>query len=544
MVASFLVSAPSVAQVDDALDELVNQFSDPLSFLRELVQNAIDAGSHEVEITTSFEPKGEAGTAVVAVSDWGGGMSREIIETKLTRLFSSKKDGDRTKIGKFGIGFVSVFAIGPEVVCVDTARDGEAWRVLFDEKRAFRLLRLDEPIEGTTIRVYKSMSPQEFSGFEVAVRKTVTYWCKHAVCDIRVDGEPIAVPFAYTNPCSVEHDDGYSRISASHPAGTETFLGLYNGGLTLVELGESPHPGVLVRAWSPHLEHTLTRDAVIEDEGHGRVMEAIADTVYGPLAQRAFENLEAELHSVVPTPWRNHHHACVRWHVERGLRRQTRDAVADRVVALTPAGERLSLGQLLDGVADDVLFITSTPGPLSDAVRAAGKTVAHAGLVAEDGGLLRSIGRYGGGFSVDALEAHWALPLPLRDSSEHAALDPLAEATRTVFREAGHKVSQVRFGHFDYLGSSLAAEVAVSQEDPFSLTPLSEVKTLGRGFFARSRPVVVNADHPATQALGPLAQRDLPLAAYMLAKLFFVGSGLTPSMDGELAIAAHELESR
>ncbi|MBV1862253.1 MAG: hypothetical protein KUG77_27790 [Nannocystaceae bacterium] len=179
-----------------------------------------------------------------------------------------------------------MFAIGPEVVCVDTARDGEAWRVLFDESRAFRLLRLDAPIGGTTIRVYKSMSTQEFSGFATAVRRTVTYWCKHAVCDIRVDGEPIAVPFPCAEPCSVEHDDGYSRISASQPAAGETFLGLYNGGLTLVERDTGPHAGVQVRAWSPHLEHTLTRDAVIEDEGHARVMEAIADTVHGPLAER------------------------------------------------------------------------------------------------------------------------------------------------------------------------------------------------------------------------------------------------------------------
>jgi hypothetical protein len=58
-------------------------------------------------------------------------MNREIIEKQLTRLFSSAKDGDRTKIGKFGIGFVSVFAIDPHIVCVDTSRDGEHWRVLF-----------------------------------------------------------------------------------------------------------------------------------------------------------------------------------------------------------------------------------------------------------------------------------------------------------------------------------------------------------------------------------------------------------------------------
>ena len=158
------MAGPAVDGVDDALDELVNQFSDPLSFLRELVQNAIDAGSHEVEISPSFETKGDAGVSVIEVADWGGGMSREIIETKLTRLFSSQKDGDRTKIGKFGIGFVSVFALGPEVVCVDTARDGEAWRVLFDRERTFKLLRLDEPIEGTRIRVYKTMTELEFKG--------------------------------------------------------------------------------------------------------------------------------------------------------------------------------------------------------------------------------------------------------------------------------------------------------------------------------------------------------------------------------------------
>lgn len=538
------MSAPSVAPVDDALNELVNQFSDPLSFLRELVQNAIDAGSHEVEIATSFEPKGEGGTAVIAVSDWGGGMSREIIETKLTRLFSSQKDGDRTKIGKFGIGFVSVFAIGPEVVCVDTARDGEAWRVLFDKARAFRLLRLDEPIEGTTIRVYKSMSPAEFSGFALAVRTTVTYWCKHARCDIRVDGEPIAVPFPYAEPCSVEHDDGYSRISACHPTAGETFLGLYNGGLTLIERDTSPHAGVRVRAWSPHLEHTLTRDAVIEDEGHARVLEAVADTVHGPLAERAFVNLEAELRSAVPTALRDHHHRCVQWHVGNGLRPKTLDAVEGRTVALTASAQPLTLERLFDGVPDELLLVTRTPGPLSEAVEAEGAVVALAGLDTGAGVLLAKIGRFGGGFAVDALEAHWALPLPLRDASEHAALDPLAAATTSVFRGAGHKVSEVHFGHFDYPGSNLTTLVALSQRDPFSLTPLSEVKTLGSGFFARARPVVVNADHPATQALLSLSQRDLPLAAYMLAKLFFVGAGLTPSVDGELAAAAHQLESR
>ena len=45
--------AESVA--DQALSNLVNQFARPLDFLRELVQNSIDAGSPRVSIWLSFE---------------------------------------------------------------------------------------------------------------------------------------------------------------------------------------------------------------------------------------------------------------------------------------------------------------------------------------------------------------------------------------------------------------------------------------------------------------------------------------------------------
>lgn len=118
------MSEPEPLSVDDALDRLVNQFSDAMAFFRELIQNAIDAGSDEVEV--DFEHRD--GMLIVRVDDWGAGMSREIIESRLTRLFSSSKDGDRTKIGKFGIGFVSVFAPKPRAVLVQTGRGLEQLR--------------------------------------------------------------------------------------------------------------------------------------------------------------------------------------------------------------------------------------------------------------------------------------------------------------------------------------------------------------------------------------------------------------------------------
>ena len=92
-----------------ALENLVNQFARPLDFLRELVQNSIDAGSPRVEVRIERQADPSDPRSVVLtihVEDWGGGMDERIIDSQLTRLFASSKEGDLTKIGKFGIGFM------------------------------------------------------------------------------------------------------------------------------------------------------------------------------------------------------------------------------------------------------------------------------------------------------------------------------------------------------------------------------------------------------------------------------------------------------
>ena len=89
----------------DALDNLVNQFTNPLVFLRELVQNSIDAGTSRIDISIRFTPeptKPEHGIAEIRVTDHGEGMDEGIIDGQLTKMFASNKEGDLTKIGKFG----------------------------------------------------------------------------------------------------------------------------------------------------------------------------------------------------------------------------------------------------------------------------------------------------------------------------------------------------------------------------------------------------------------------------------------------------------
>src|SRR5262245_27150488 len=105
---------------------MVRQFADPYAFLRELVQNSMDAGATAIEVTLNRSPEGEVRTSV---SDDGTGMTPPVIEESLLTLFSSSKEGDSTKIGKYGVGFISVLALEPDGVAIETWCNGGAWRV-------------------------------------------------------------------------------------------------------------------------------------------------------------------------------------------------------------------------------------------------------------------------------------------------------------------------------------------------------------------------------------------------------------------------------
>ena len=142
-------------QESGIVENLVTQFSSALDCFRELVQNSIDAGSPQVDVWMEFEQgEGHQGVIAIHVDDFGEGMDEQIIDGQLTKLFASAKEDDLTKIGKFGIGFVSVFALKPKGVLVHTGRGGEYWEVFFHEDRSFSKTSLDMPVEGTQITLF------------------------------------------------------------------------------------------------------------------------------------------------------------------------------------------------------------------------------------------------------------------------------------------------------------------------------------------------------------------------------------------------------
>jgi hypothetical protein len=529
------MAEPSPLRVADALDKLVHQFSDPLSFYRELIQNSLDAGSEEVEISLTYEASESGGVAQLQVQDWGCGMNREIIEKQLTRLFSSAKDGDRTKIGKFGIGFVSVFAIDPHIVCVDTSRDGEHWRVLFGRDRRFELRRLDTPVEGTRIRLYKPMPRRDFDQLAERSREVILYWCKHVRGEIRFQGEVLNRPLDLDAPIQVREEVDHTLTLVGHPPSGSGSASFYNRGLTLNEGDPQEYVELAYKISSDHLEHTLTRDNVIRDENYFKVIARLDALIKGPLCREVFARLSALIDADEPPT--DYHYRAAAWHVRaqpphpRGVERHS--------VALSPSGARLTFQQIhraYEAMAKgkDGPLLAAARSPLTDALEAAGRLVLLAPPTAPVHHLLRAIQTPLTAQQPASVVTYCTALAPHTDLEE-ARWRPLAAAVDALMRAHGAKLSGVTIGHFDYPESAIAQRVAITQRRFGELSLTAEVTELGASLFSRRRVLVLGADHPTVDTLISLAHREPEFAAYLLAKLFFLGERLDAVLDGQLA---------
>lgn len=291
----------------EIIDDLVHQFSDPLAFLRELVQNAIDAGSGEVCIDLRYDET--RGHALIEVTDFGEGMTQEIIETRLVRLFASGKDEDFTKIGRFGIGFISVYAIEPDLVILETGREGQYWRVLFLPDRSYELYELARPVEGTRVELHKSMPVEEFEAFRERSRRVLSQWCRHAQIPVIFEGEDLQEPFDLeSSVIETYHDEG-TRIVAGFVHPGQDRSGYFNRGLTLKEADFSPYPWASFKIDSRYLEHTLTRDRILEDQHFVKAQKLVENLVYRDLPRKLFAELEKLTASEIPASpeeWRRY----------------------------------------------------------------------------------------------------------------------------------------------------------------------------------------------------------------------------------------------
>ena len=279
---------------DRIIEQLVHQFDRPLDFYRELIQNAIDAGSNRVDVSLDYDVR--AGRAAIRVEDDGEGMDGRTLEDHFLVLFRSTKEGDFTKIGKFGVGIVSLFAFEPDLVRIHTGRRGESWRLDFKSWRRYDRYRADELREGTLVELFKAMPPAEYAALAQDSRAAVSYWCRHA--DVRIAfadrggqgaaalegagrsplagegaaSELLTEPFSLPHPESLRYGEEGTEAVLGFSPDEAPFFGFYNRGLTLKEGREALLPGIEFKVKSRYFEHTLTRDNVLADDNYRKAL--------------------------------------------------------------------------------------------------------------------------------------------------------------------------------------------------------------------------------------------------------------------------------
>jgi hypothetical protein len=506
------------AAADEVLAALVEQFSDRYTFIRELIQNSLDAGAARIDVRMAFAE----GELRVEVQDDGEGMDRAIIEGYLLTLFRSTKEEDLTKIGKFGIGFTSIFAMEPEAVVVDTGRDGVWHRVSFDASRAYRLTRLADPYEGTTVTLRLPRGRAAAATDARAIRAAAERWCRYAEAAITTSAagidEPwpatrVAAAFGIDAPVTVTlKQDGVHAVLGVHPAAAPP-VGYYNRGITLWEADEGAIPGVTFRVAGRHLEHTLTRDNVIRDRHYAVVLDAVREAARVQLG----DAVHAEAHAAATARDAERAHALFgaiaeqvpwAWREDAPLLPGAAGPVS---VAALRRGRGL-LGRLTG--ATPTVWWAAPDCAIAPAVAAAGVHVVLA-------------------TTADAAHLRWAtrhlrgVPREVRSAWYRATPAEPGDAA-ALYAAAAAAGEALRCGHLD--GGALAGRLAAALDDP---------NAVGEGDLPRpGSTLVVDPRHPLLNTL-----RALPPAVGgpLLAHAARTAAGLPTRPDHTADIVAAAL---
>lgn len=565
--------AASASLAEQALENLVNQFARPLDFLRELVQNAIDAGSPRVAVSVGWSPPkpGEAdGVVDIVVRDFGEGMDERIIDSQLTRMFSSTKEDDLTKIGKFGIGFTSIFAVRPDAVLLRTGRHGESWELLFHPDRSFDKVRLDEPVAGTTITLFKRMPASERESFVRECKWVLGYWCEHsdtpvtfedrtdpapaaaaetadpfaafAAPTVAVGPETLSGPMALDVPLHHEHERDGVRVIVGYA--DEPAYGFYNGGLTLLRTRNSDALGtwaerlghLAFKVKSDHLEHTLTRDNVLQDDNWRHAMGVLEEAA-GALREQLVARVEAHEGDADRTRrWLAAECRASRVHQELA-RFSTRVTVPDHRGAAVPLAQVHDQAEKVGAVllappAADLAAALESEGLHLLADRPSTRDL----LAASPRGSTFGFGE--GGRPILRADALFVLPQLLDEAVLPSAERDLVRQTQVLLQKAAGGRIRLRVG--DFGGSEAGAAEGLALEGPEGGGVFQRPKDTWFRLpaFLRKRCLLVNRHHPAYRAQAVAAAEAPALAAFALAQALLWVEGLEGDRTWDVLLRA------
>lgn len=255
------------------LEALTEQFPEPLLCVRELVQNAADAGARHIAIEVAYDR--ERRSFRLSVTDDGRGMQASEVEGYLTIGYSDK-DPARHR-GRFGVGKLSPYALGISHMVVLTC-DGEVrHRIEFDARGHGTMSKEPGRTAGTSVRVYKTCDRPEAEQLARKTYEVTRDTCAGLPLRIDVNGVGIssdAAALAGAYVYSFETKEAEAELRGQLGISAEPAQRLSSGHILLETgapvLGEAVSYSLDSQLLSP----TLSRNAARRDAAYDRVVRA------------------------------------------------------------------------------------------------------------------------------------------------------------------------------------------------------------------------------------------------------------------------------
>ncbi len=481
---------PEAPRDPGIVGDVIRQFADPKAFFRELVQNAIDAGSASVDIRIEHDPSAQK--LRVAVRDRGVGMSRDTLENQLLVLFRSTKETDPSKIGKFGIGFASVLAPGPEVVTVQTVHGGRRLTLHLYRDLTYELFDTGAATQsGTNVELVLAIEEDAVVPFVSASVEALVRWCRHASVPIEltwVPAEGAAQTTRIDRPLGLDNAivqviersaDGQLIAVVGILSDLAPYTGFFNHGLMLYEAAESLTGRVAVKIQDSRLGHTLSRDNVRRDEAYERAV-SFAKTLATKHLPRV---IEAELRAAADAGdyerYRLLADATLRSHV----------TIEWRFPLAHPLGEMRSIA------GSDLprrVWTSSGTSTLSSVVSASNQPVLHA-VIDEVEGLAALIQTLYG-CRRTRIESELTSITPVAASPEDTALLALLREMLAAARRAPSAIVLATFAGARGGAFAIAGDRRDDEHEAYLLDRTqAQQSPFGR---LRRPPLLVNVDHP------------------------------------------------
>jgi hypothetical protein len=263
------------------LEALTEQFPEPLLCVRELVQNAADAGARRIEVDVAYDAS--RSLFRLSVRDDARGMNAKEVEGYLTIGFS-EKDPTRER-GRFGVGKLSPYALGISRMVVETCDGHVTHRLTFNSDGSGTIFRLGPRPKGTVVRVYKECGRDEAERLAERTFQLVEERCGSISIPLFVNGHPVnrdvALPTIYSLPFSSSAGKGVIGITADP---THILMG---GGIVLETDAPILGPEVSYILDSPRLQPTLSRNAVRRDHAFDTLLKATRGQMSALIAHTA-----------------------------------------------------------------------------------------------------------------------------------------------------------------------------------------------------------------------------------------------------------------